>query len=86
MNSYYLIRRIRGPLLLLTFGVTAVLDQWHILNYGRSWPLYLIVLGVLGLAERAALAQAEPPPEAQPWAAGTLSTPYNGGSNPGNGR
>ena len=85
MNSYYVIRRIRGPIMLLTFGVTAVFDQWHILNYGRSWPLYLIVLGVLGLAERAALSRAEPP-EAQPWSAGPPSTPYNGGSNPGNGR
>lgn len=77
MKSYYMIRRLRGPLLLLTFGLTAVLDQWTALDYGRSWPLYLIVLGVLGLAERAALAQAEPP------AATGL---YGNGSNPGNGR
>ncbi len=49
-------RRIRGPIFLLTFGVTAALAQWHILSFGRSWPLYLIVYGVLRLVEGAAFA------------------------------
>ena len=62
MNRYLFLHRIQGPALLLTFGVAALLDQWHILSFGRSWPLYLIVLGVLKLAQRAALANAEPPP------------------------
>ena len=62
MNRYIFLQRIQGPALLLTFGVAALLDQWDILSFGRSWPLYLIVLGVLKLAQRAALAQAEPPP------------------------
>jgi hypothetical protein len=62
MNQYLFLQRIQGPALLLTFGVAALLDQWHIMSFGRSWPLYLIVLGVLKLAQRAALANAEPPP------------------------
>jgi hypothetical protein len=62
MNRYIFLQRITGPAMLLTFGVTALLDQWDIINFGRSWPLYLIVLGVLKLAQRAALATAEPPP------------------------
>lgn len=62
MNQYIFLQRIQGPALLLTFGVAALLDQWHILSFGRSWPLYLIVLGVLKLAQRTALANAEPPP------------------------
>jgi hypothetical protein len=62
MNQYLFLQRIQGPAMLLTFGVAALLDQWHILSFGRSWPLYLIVLGVLKLAQRAALANAEPPP------------------------
>jgi cell wall-active antibiotic response 4TMS protein YvqF len=61
MNQYLFLHRIQGPAMLLTFGVTALLDQWHILSFGKSWPLYLIVLGVLKLAQRAALANAEPP-------------------------
>ena len=62
MNQYIFLQRIQGPALLLTFGVAALLDQWDILSFGRSWPLYLIVLGILKLAQRAALANAEPPP------------------------
>jgi hypothetical protein len=62
MNQYVFLQRIQGPALLLTFGVAALLDQWHIMSFGRSWPLYLIVLGILKLAQRAALATAEPPP------------------------
>ncbi len=62
MNSYIWLSRIRGPVLLLTFGVTALLDQWNILSFGRSWPLYLIVLGVLQLAQRLVLASAPATP------------------------
>lgn len=62
MNQYIFLQRIQGPAMLLTFGVCALLDQWDILNFGRSWPLYLIVLGVIKLAQRAALAIAAPPP------------------------
>jgi hypothetical protein len=61
MNQYIFLQRITGPAMILTFGVTALLDEWHILNYGKSWPLYLIVLGVIKLAQRAALLNAEPP-------------------------
>jgi hypothetical protein len=64
MNQYLLIRRLRWPVILVTFGVTALLDQYDILGYGRSWPLYLIVIGILQLAERAALTQTPPVPPA----------------------
>ena len=57
MNPYLFIHRIKGPAMLLVFGITALLNEWHILSFGRSWPLYLIVLGVLQLAERAAWSQ-----------------------------
>jgi len=58
MNSWLLIRRLRGPAFLLLVGITALLNQWDILSFGRSWPLYLILFGILSLAERAALSQA----------------------------
>lgn len=57
MNPYIFIHRIKGPAMLLVFGITALLNEWDILSFGRSWPLYLIVFGVLQLAERAAWAQ-----------------------------
>jgi len=58
MNSWLTIRRLRGPAFLLLVGVTALLNQWDILSFGRSWPLYLILFGIMSLAERAALSQA----------------------------
>jgi len=62
MNQYLLLRRLRGPVILITFGVTALLDQYNVISYDRSWPLYLIVIGILQLAERAALARMPAPP------------------------
>ncbi len=57
MNAYLWIHRAKGPAMLLVFGITALLNEWHVISYGKSWPLYLIVLGVLQLAERAAWSQ-----------------------------
>ncbi len=60
MNAWLLIRRLRGPSFLILVGITALLNQWNVLSFSRSWPLYLILAGVLGLAERAAIAAAPP--------------------------
>lgn len=61
MNPRWLmIRRLRGPAFLLMFGVTALLHEWHILSFGQSWPLYLVLAGVLALAERAAFNAPDP--------------------------
>jgi hypothetical protein len=62
MNQYLLLRRLRGPLILVTIGVMALLNQYDVLSFGRSWPLILIVIGILMLAERIALTQMPPPP------------------------
>src|SRR5258707_15735288 len=60
MNRWLLIRRLRGPAFLLMFGVAALLHEWHILSFGQSWPLYLVLAGVLALAERAAFEAPDP--------------------------
>lgn len=73
MNRYILIRRLTAPAILLLIGVLALLHQtgviegwWHLF-----WPLLLILIGVIKLAERAALAnEGYPPPQnpADPYA------------------
>jgi hypothetical protein len=75
MNTWLLIRRLRGPAFLVLFGITALLNQWGVLSFGRSWPLYLILAGVIGLAERAALTA----PQANPYmpSAYSSSSPYS---------
>jgi hypothetical protein len=55
MNRYFMIRRLTGPLVLLLLGVVALLHQMHWVRWGIFVPLLLILLGVMKLAERAAL-------------------------------
>lgn len=68
MNRYVMIRRLRGPAFLLLVGVNALLAQQGILGWSQSWPFYLILAGLLMLAERAALAwDGYPPVPGAPW-------------------
>jgi hypothetical protein len=66
MNQYLFLRRMRAPIMLLTFGITAILDEYAGISYAHSWPLYIIVWGLLKLAENAILAQ-NPPAAPAPW-------------------
>jgi hypothetical protein len=77
--QWLLIRRLRGPAYLLTFGVTALLHQWDILGFSQSWPLYLIVAGLLTLAERAALASGPNIPPNGPYDPAYGASPYGVG-------
>jgi hypothetical protein len=89
MNRYILIRRLRGPAFLLLVGINALLAQAHVIGWSRSWPFYLILAGVLALAERAALAvdgdMPPPPPYAgAPYTGAPYSgVPYAGAPYPG---
>lgn len=58
MNNYLLIRRIRGPVYILTAGFLALLNEWTRFGWGRTWPIFIIVTGLLVFAERGALSQA----------------------------
>jgi hypothetical protein len=91
MNRYILIRRLTGPAVLLLIGTLALLHQmgvverwWHLF-----WPLLLILIGVLKLAERAALASEtypDAPYSGQPQYPGGYPGSYQGsypGSYPG---
>jgi hypothetical protein len=84
VNSYLWIHRIKGPAMLLVFGITALLNEWDIVSFGKSWPLYLITFGLLQLAERAAWSQMQQaqqaqygayPPEQYPPYGGPAATP-----------
>jgi len=58
MNRYILIRRLTGPCILLLLGVVALLHQADLVSWNIFLPLLLILIGVLKLAQRAALAAA----------------------------
>jgi hypothetical protein len=64
---------LTGPSILLLLGVVALLHQADLVSWHIFVPLFLILLGVLKLAQRAALAAAgdEPMYPGSPYAYGT---------------
>ncbi len=49
-NSY--VRAIRGPILLITLGGLMLVDHGGSYSFWRTWPVLLVVLGVMILLER----------------------------------
>ena len=74
MNRYILIRRLMGPAILLLLGSVALLHQADLVSWNIFVPLLLILIGVLKLAERAALAAADD----EPLLKGAYPGPYAG--------
>jgi len=54
---------IRGPLLLITIGILFAIHQAGWLSFTRTWPLIIIVVGIVKLAERLNLQQPQQPPQ-----------------------
>ena len=50
-NNVSLLRAIRGPVLLVTLGTLFLIDHSGGIGFGRTWPVLLIVLGMLRLGE-----------------------------------
>jgi hypothetical protein len=59
-NSTSLLCAIRGPIMLIAVGLLFAADQFTDYGIGRTWPILLILLGLLKLAER--IGRVEPPP------------------------
>jgi len=51
-NSYNIVSAIRGPLLLITLGTLVTMDYFEGIGFARTWPILLIVFGILKLLER----------------------------------
>jgi hypothetical protein len=84
------IRGLTGPAIVITIGILFLLHQTHggNLDFGRTWPVILVVIGFLYLAS--ALASREghvevvttttpptPPPANPPSSSAPPPTPYN---------
>jgi len=54
-NSYNIVSAIRGPLLLITLGTLVGMDYFEGIGFARTWPILLIVFGILKLLERLAV-------------------------------
>jgi hypothetical protein len=66
-DNYF--RSIRGPVILLALGVLMLLDHVDRIGFGQTWPVLIVIFGLLVLAERLT----QPPRAPQPPA------PYNPG-------
>lgn len=48
-RSQYLVRAITGPVILITVGVLFTIDKFTEFGFSRTWPVLLIVIGLLKL-------------------------------------
>jgi hypothetical protein len=82
-NSYQVIRAIRGPITLITLGALFALQNFTRFGFDQTWPVLLIVFGVLSLLQRGAAPSRAtqmppmPPPPPPPYgSAGYSQSPY----------
>lgn len=56
------LQAIRGPILLISIGILFAVHQAGIVPFSRTWPLIIIVIGLMKLLERMAVPRTIPPP------------------------
>ncbi|HTX36127.1 MAG TPA: DUF5668 domain-containing protein [Bryobacteraceae bacterium] len=78
-----LARAIRGPVTLITLGVLFTLDHFTPYSFHQTWPVLLIVFGLLSLLRRGATRPQGPPPYNSPWPPPPGPPPWGPGPPPG---
>jgi len=66
-QSQVLIHAVTGPIILITVGVLFLIDRFTAFGFGQTWPVLLIVIGILkllggGRRRRDAFYPPPPPP------------------------
>ena len=72
-NRGTLASAIRGPILLITIGSLIAFDTFDGYSFARTWPIIVIVLGVLKLFERMTDRPQEPAQPNRPAGTGVAS-------------
>lgn len=67
-QSSYLVRAITGPVILITIGVLFAFDRFTDFRFTQTWPVLLIVIGLLKLLSSAGRRRYKdyPPPPPPP--------------------
>lgn len=65
-----LLRAVRGPVMLITLGLLLTAHRFGDMRFTQTWPVLLIVLGVMKLLERMATRTEFPGAGSGPAAAG----------------
>jgi len=72
-NASGLVRALRGPVLLATTGVLFAVDHVSDWNFLQTWPVLVIVFGLMKFWEIALLRKPEPQSPAGPFPGGIAS-------------
>jgi hypothetical protein len=86
--QFRLFRALRGSVWVTLIGVLFLLDSFDILSWGRSWPIIIIVAGLMAIFQRVSYNSAmspaypypappTPPPPPSPPDSGTFIVPSN---------
>jgi fatty acid desaturase len=51
-SSYNLVQAVRGPIMLIALGTLVAMDYFGVYGFGRTWPVLIILFGVLKLLEK----------------------------------
>jgi len=76
-DAYSVIRAIRGPITLITLGALFALNNFTPYRFEQTWPVLLIVFGLLSLMKRSAQQAAPPTPPRGYQATGYAQSPYS---------
>ena len=55
------VQAIRGPIMLITLGALVAIDYAGMYGFWRTWPILIIMFGLLKLLERATAKPGAPP-------------------------
>jgi hypothetical protein len=69
-NDANLLRAIRWPVTLITLGTLFALNNFTIYGFNQTWPVLLIVFGLLSLLGRTTAGTPAGPPPQRPGAGG----------------
>ncbi len=50
--NYNLVQAVRGPIMLIALGTLVAMDYFGVYGFGRTWPVLIILFGILKLLEK----------------------------------
>lgn len=63
-TSNSLVQAVRGPIMLVTLGSLVAMDYFGVYGFSRTWPLLIIMFGILKLLEK--IVEPQQPPASRP--------------------
>ncbi len=83
-ESQYLLQSIKGPVIMITIGVLFAADRFTDYHFHQTWPVLLIVIGLMQLlvGRRRRPNYYPPPPASQPNPAAPPAAPGTGYEEP----